>query len=95
MRNFILSTVTAAILAFPVSQASAFTAIGTVEAVSGHEVIIRNGDAYRLPANYDLSHIKAGQKVAVTWQSQTPDIMDLGEENYVRVLDATEIVVAE
>jgi len=52
MRNFILSTVTAAILAFPVSQASAFTAIGTVEAVSGHEVIIRNGDAYRLPANY-------------------------------------------
>jgi len=94
MRNYIISAIAAA-LVFPIAEASAFTSIGTVEAVVGHEVIIQDGDVYRLPANYDLSRIRAGQKVAVTWQSQNPSVIDLGDENYAKVLDASAIVVAE
>lgn len=43
MRNYIISAIAAAIV-FPIAEASAFTTIGTVQAVSGHEVIIQEGD---------------------------------------------------
>jgi len=94
MQNYIISAI-AASLVFPIAEASAFTTIGTVEAVSGHEVIIQEGDVFRLPASYDLANIRAGQKVAITWQSQQPQFIELGDENFAKVLDASAIVVAE
>lgn len=94
MKKYIVAAI-AAMLASAATEASAFTSIGKVQAITGHMVVIQDGDAYRLPAEFDLSHIKVGQKVAVTWQSQDPGIIEVGNESFVKVLDATDIVVAE
>jgi hypothetical protein len=42
-----------------------------------------------------LANIRAGQKVAITWQSQQQQFIELGDENFAKVPDASAIVVAE
>lgn len=54
------------------ASAFAFTSCGTLESESPsrNEIRIRDGVAYRLPAQTYLSGFKAGQKVHVFWDNQ-------------------------
>ncbi|MGC0054731.1 DUF1344 domain-containing protein [Brucella pituitosa] len=75
------------------ASALAFTSTGILESVtpSRNEVRIRNGDAYRLPADTDLSGLKVGQKVHVFWDNQEPSTLSEGKDRYIRLLNATSI----
>lgn len=75
------------------ASAFAFTSTGVVESVSTakNEIRIRNGDAYRFPSDVDLSQIKPGQKVHVSWDSQNPTRLSITENSSIWLLKANTI----
>lgn len=93
----IISLGVASLAALWTSSAFAFTSTGTLERVTPtqNEVRLRNGDAYRLPSQVDLSGYTAGQRVHVSWDSQNPSVLSIGGNRYIRLLDATSIRPAE
>lgn len=84
------------ILTMWAASAFAFTSTGVVESVSTtkNEIRIRNGDAYQFPSDIDLSHIKPGQKVHVSWDSQNPTRLNISDNNSIWLLKATTIRTA-
>src|SRR5690606_32372431 len=94
MKRILLSALTAALM-FSASEASAFTSTGYVLAVIGNEFWIWGGDVYQLPHDQDLSWIRIGQRVNVTWSMQTPGTIDLNNDDYVNLLHASRVTPAQ
>lgn len=94
MKRILLSALTAALM-FSASEASAFTSTGYVLAVNGNEFWIWGGDVYQLPQDQDLSWIRIGQRVNVTWSMQTPGTIDLNNDDYVNLLHASSVTPAQ
>jgi hypothetical protein len=76
---------------FAATGSHAFTSEGTIESVNpaGNEIRIVNGDAYRLPQHVDVTGLKPGQRVQVTWENQQPSTINVGGEYFIRSLTAT------
>jgi len=96
MRVLLAAAVAVSVLtAASVASADTFTSTGVIESISTktNTVRIRNGDAYRLPADVDLSGLTAGQRVQVSWDSQDPSSVDESgsSDEWLWVLDATGI----
>jgi len=96
MRILLAAAVAASVLAnASIASADTFTSTGVIESVSTktNTIRLRNGDAYRLPADVDLSGLAAGQRVQVSWDSQNPSSVDKSGSNdeWVWMLDATGI----
>lgn len=96
MRTTVSLGVASAMLLWAAS-ALAHTSSGTLESVdvARQEVRIRNGDAYRLPNDFDLSEFKVGQKVQVSWDSQNPSVVRVGRDQFIGLLYATSIRAAD
>lgn len=84
MRKIIAAVVAVSALAAPtIASAGSFQSTGILERVdtTTNTVLIRNGDAYKLPASVNASEFHAGQKVHVTWNTQTPVAVSKGESS--------------
>jgi hypothetical protein len=98
MRMILAAAIAASALAAPtLASAGSFESTGYIESVNRftNTMLIRGGDAYRLPANIDLSQFRTGQRVHVSWNTQNPDFVDLGGDTYIRSMAATGLRAAE
>lgn len=96
MRTILAAAVAASVMiAAPIASAGTFTSTGVVESINSkaNTLRLRNGDAYRLPANADLSGLTRGQRVHVSWNAQNPSSIDDDRHNGEQIwqLDATGI----
>jgi hypothetical protein len=72
MRNFVLPAILVASLALPSAAMAATnnTSTGVVKAIDlKAETVTVDKTVYHFPAKFDLSAIKVGEKVTVTWHA--------------------------
>lgn len=75
MKTILPITILSSVIALgSISTAAAFTSTGVIERISHAEniILIRHGDAYRLPDNVDVRDFQHGQRVNVHWDTQNP-----------------------
>lgn len=95
--TFVFASLVAASLMAVVPHAAAetFTSVGVIEAMNSKAktIRLRNGDAYRLPEHIDVSGLKPGQQVHVSWEAQNPSNIGDGKggDETVWLFDASEI----
>lgn len=73
--------------------AASFTTYGKIETLNAKANTVRlvNGDSYKLPADIDLSSFNIRQSVKVTWDTQNPNSIDIGGDNFIFELKAKAI----
>lgn len=94
MHKFIIAAIGAtAVIAPTLASAGSFTSTGYIASVNPHANTLRiaGGDAYRLPADVDVSQFRPGDRVHVTWDSQNPKVVGVGGGNAIAGIEATGI----
>lgn len=71
MKRILLSTIAAAAL-FTTTAAFAADVTGAIKTIDAkkHELVLDNGQSYMLPMKADLSKLKVGEKVKVTFTTK-------------------------
>jgi hypothetical protein len=97
MRMILAAAVAASALVSPtLASAGSFESTGYIESVnsSANTLRIRGGDAYKLPADVDVSQFRAGQRVYVSWNTQNPKLVDFDSGRNIAGVEATGIRAA-